>query len=74
MLAEGSPLPDPGQLSIATDGFGYPRAVIETVTTQRLPFHAMTADLAAREGRATSASRTGARTPRVLRGGGAAVG
>jgi uncharacterized protein YhfF len=50
MTHEGIPLPTPGLISVATDWFGYPRAIIETVETQRVPFHAMTAELCSREG------------------------
>lgn len=48
--AEGSRVPQPGDLSIVTDWAGNPRCVIETTAVTVLPFCDVTFDLCKREG------------------------
>lgn len=48
--AEGKSLPQPGDLSIVTDGSGHPLCVIETRSVDVVPFLEVTAEFAAAEG------------------------
>ena len=48
--AEGKRLPQPGDLSIVTDGAGRPLCVIETLSVDVVPFRDVTAAFAATEG------------------------
>ncbi|HEU4535511.1 MAG TPA: ASCH domain-containing protein [Polyangiaceae bacterium] len=46
----GETVPQPGLVSIVTDGFGHPLCAIETERVERLPFDEVPAELAALEG------------------------
>jgi uncharacterized protein YhfF len=48
--ASGTPLARPGGVSVVTDGFGYPRAVLRSACVEERPFHAIDAVTAAGEG------------------------
>lgn len=48
--AEGERPPQPGDLSIVTDGSGHPLCVIETQSVEVMPFQEVTAEFAATEG------------------------
>lgn len=47
---EGVPLPQPGDLSVATSWAGSPLCVIETIQVDVVPFNGATAEFAAIEG------------------------
>lgn len=49
-FVEGAPLPAPGLLTILLNGSGTPKAVIETVSVERIPFLEVPAEFAAAEG------------------------
>ncbi len=48
--AEGNPLPQPGDLSIVTNGDGQPLCVIQTIRVEVLPFEDVPEEFAAAEG------------------------
>ena len=48
--ATGDPIPEAGELSIILDGAGTPRAVIETLWLETVPFHDVSAEHAHAEG------------------------
>lgn len=48
--AEGTPLPEKGDISIVLDGEGTPRCVIETKAVTVVPFREVTWEMARREG------------------------
>lgn len=48
--AEGEPRPEPGDVSVVTDGEGNPGAVIETVEVEMVPFNEVPEGFAALEG------------------------
>jgi uncharacterized protein YhfF len=48
--SKGKPAPAPGDLSVVTTWAGKPLCIIETLTVDVVPFHAVTAEFAAAEG------------------------